>query len=82
MIENSGSSAAFYYGPQTHEPIGENQFYTAKSLETLYRSGKYRDEHYALWQMSIAAIKVCWTFRFFSYTEDLVAFPLAPLAFI
>ena len=86
LIENSGFPSAAFYSWTTnlaYEPIGENQFYTAKSLETLYRSGKYRDEHYALWEMSIAGYQsVLDNFSdSFSYTEDLVAFPLAPLAF-
>ena len=83
LIENSGFPSAAFYSWSTTWLMNHWKNSSIRPVFGTLSFGKILDEHYALWQMSIAGYQsVLDNFPdSFSYTEDLVAFPLAPLAF-
>ena len=87
-IEDTGYPAVRFYGWATQlavEPIGENQFYTAKALDDCYRLNCVpSDQLYYVWQLAIDAYQA--QLDHFpgsvGYLADgVTSFPFAPLAY-
>ena len=88
-VEETGYPAVRFYGWATQlavEPIGENQFYTAKALDDCYRlSCVPSDQLYYVWQLAIDAYQAQLDHfpDSLGYLADgVTSFPFSPLSYM